>query len=404
MNLSGSSFSHFQIIRTLGRGTYGVVYQVKSPDNHDFVIKSIPLDSLSLSKQQQALKEVSTLEGHTQPHLISYISSCIHNRHLLILMEYAPGGDLQHFISTYKSNRLFMSEKTIWSMVYEICLGLEYLHQHSIIHRDVKCLNLLLDCEKRVKIADMGLCKTVSSKDPMAASQVGTPLYLSPEIIQHRPYDAKVDIWAVGCVAYNLAALEPPFQADNLLTLAKLIVKARPKPIPPCFSLKLNDFVMRMLDKRASTRPSISEVIAMIPTAIKQSYAPPKRIIRAVEPVFKPPTVQEAPTEVLVRPIKVNSKEKIGSISKHPERFRMYIMENSKLMSSRSLCMKPMPNLLIRSVEDRICYQDFKSGNSVRPSSGVIRRDLDMNRVQARPASANGNFKRTSAKELDIEE
>lgn len=95
MNLEGSAYGKYKIVSLLGTGTYGTVYHVKSPDSKDFVIKAINLKNLSQKKQQRSLKEVSVLETQSHPHLISYLSSCIYQKKLLILMEFASGGDLQ---------------------------------------------------------------------------------------------------------------------------------------------------------------------------------------------------------------------------------------------------------------------------------------------------------------------
>jgi NIMA (never in mitosis gene a)-related kinase len=400
LNLEGSLFSSYKIVRPLGSGTFGVVYLVRAADHKEFVIKCINLENLSERKQQRSLKEVAILESYSHVHLISYLASCIHEKKLLILMEFASGGDLQQMINMYKVNRKYLSEKTIWAIVYEVCLGVEFLHKNNVIHRDIKCLNILLDKEKRVKIADMGVCKTVNTKDPMNGSQVGTPLYLSPEIIQHKPYDNKVDIWAIGCVAYNLASLEPPFQADNLISLARVIVKGRPKPIPSFYSPKLFEFILKLLDKRASMRPTFEEIFKMIPTAIKSSYFTPSLFTRTKADYTDHLQDKSGKTHNLPRPSSSNSKDKIGSISKYPNRFKMYVMENNKLVTSRSLNMKPMPNLFCKANSTAEVISEHRPGIGLRPSSGVIRRDLDMKRTNARPASAY-SYNRTTVKELE---
>lgn len=95
-------------------------------------------------------------------------------------------------------------------MLYEILLGLEYLHSNNIIHRDLKPLNIFLTSEQTIKIGDMGVSRIVNDdeldkiegivNDP----RVGTPLYLAPELVKHKPYDFKVDIWALGIIMYYL--------------------------------------------------------------------------------------------------------------------------------------------------------------------------------------------------------
>ncbi len=90
-------------------------------------------------------------------------------------------------------------------------MAIDYLHSHRIIHRDIKCLNILLTADKKIKIGDLGVSKIVSHSGAMNGTRVGTPLYLSPELVKQNPYDYKIDIWALGCAIYHLSCLEPPF-------------------------------------------------------------------------------------------------------------------------------------------------------------------------------------------------
>ena len=152
------------------------------------------------------------------------------------------------------------------------------------------------------------------------------------------------------------------------------------------------------MDKRPTMRPDISEVLLLIPTTIKHAYIPQAPLMKIIPQIISVPPPIFANTIVINRPIKVNSKDKIGSISKHPDRFKMYLFENSKLTTSRSLCMKPMPNLL-RNFEIGPVNKETKPQFIIRPSSGVIRRDLDMDRIVSRPASAYSN-KRTTIRDL----
>ena len=93
------------------------------------------------------------------------------------------------------------------------------MHSHGFMHRDIKCLNIFLTDQKTVKLGDLGVSKFQASGTLLQGTRVGTPLYLAPEVIKAQAYDHKIDIWAIGCALYHLACLEPPFQADNLVTL-----------------------------------------------------------------------------------------------------------------------------------------------------------------------------------------
>ena len=151
-------------------------------------------------------------------------------------------------------------------------MAVEYLHQKNIIHRDIKCLNIFLTDDKKIKIGDLGVSKIVSSAAALQDTRVGTPLYLSPELVKQQPYDFKVDVWAVGCAIYHMACLEPPFQGDNLITLGNNIVNKKHKQLPQIYSNKLMNFIDKFLAKKASERPTAREAVMLIPTFVKNAY------------------------------------------------------------------------------------------------------------------------------------
>jgi serine/threonine protein kinase len=156
------------------------------------------------------------------------------------------------------------TEDELWNYAYQILQGLDYLHMSNIIHRDIKCLNLLVK-DGKVKIGDLGVSKIVSHINALHCSRVGTPLYLPPELIKQQPYDYKVDMWSLGCSLYHLASLEPPFGGDNLITLGNNIVKTKHKSISSQYSKELSYIVDRLLNKKPEKRPTSKEAIAMIP-------------------------------------------------------------------------------------------------------------------------------------------
>ena len=94
------------------------------------------------------------------------------------------------------------------------------------------------------------------------AGRVGTPLYLSPEVVRQLPYDYKVDTWAVGCCLYHIVALEPPFTGENIQSLGVKIVGEQPKPLPRQYSERLSTFIVdTLMQKEAAVRPYISQIL-----------------------------------------------------------------------------------------------------------------------------------------------
>ena len=261
----GSRLSDFEIIKQLGKGSYGTVYVVKSKvDSNIYVMKKMELNHLKESQQRECYREVSILRKVSHPNIIKYYSSFLENESLCIIMEYAELGDLYSLIKHYKRHQKYFDEILLWRIAYEILTGLEYLHSNNIIHRDIKCLNLFLSKDHHVKIGDLGV-STISALGGMHCTRVGTPLYLSPELIKQVPYDYKTDIWSFGCSLYHLSCLEPPFTGNNLIVLGNNIVKGRPRELPSIYSKDLKFFIDKMLTKKPDKRPSAKEAKDLIP-------------------------------------------------------------------------------------------------------------------------------------------
>jgi len=267
----GNTLNDFIILSELGHGSYATVFKVQSKLTKTvYVLKKIPIKHLKPKHQHDALQEVKLLRKLSHPNIIRYYTSFIESEYLYILMEYAAGGDLQQLIRKQKHKKKLFTEKEIWKFAFEILQGLSYLHGNHIIHRDIKCLNIFLDENRAVKIGDLGVSKLVENMDVIQGTRVGTPLYLSPELITQKPYDCKIDIWATGCVLYQLATLETPFQGDNLITLGQAIVNNQPKPISSQFSSNLKELIEKMMSKKANERPAARDLVKMIAPYFKK--------------------------------------------------------------------------------------------------------------------------------------
>ena len=205
------------------------------------------------------------------PNIIKFYTSFVDNDNLFILMEYAQHGDLYRLIKEQRAKKKYISEKDLWNFAKQILQGVEYLHSIDVLHRDIKCLNIFLSDNKQIKLGDMGVSDILARGSHMHRQRVGTPLYLSPELIKNYQYDHKIDIWAVGCALYHLSQLEPPFQGENLVTLGAAITSKKPKSVPHVYSKQFSQFIETLMMKMPNQRPSAAEALALIPLAIMKN-------------------------------------------------------------------------------------------------------------------------------------
>ncbi|XP_026048953.1 serine/threonine-protein kinase Nek8 [Astatotilapia calliptera] len=252
----------YEKIKVVGRGAFGIVHLCRRRSDAAYVIlKEIPVEQMSRDERLAAQNECQVLKLLNHPNIIEYYENFLEDKALMIAMEYAPGGTLADYIQ--KRCNSLLDEDTILHFFVQILLALYHVHNKLILHRDLKTQNILLDKHQMiVKIGDFGISKILVSKSK-AYTVVGTPCYISPELCEGKPYNQKSDIWALGCVLYELASLKRAFEAANLPALVLKIMSGTFAPISDRYSPELRQLILNMLNLDPSKRPQLNEIMAL---------------------------------------------------------------------------------------------------------------------------------------------
>ena len=249
---------NYHILEKIGKGTFGIVYKAKRiNDPLIYVIKQISLCGLTDFQIKQVKSEAKLLSLIKSNYVVQYYESFFENDDLNIVMEYCDNGDLCHYLS--KQNKP-LKEELIWQMFIKITLGLSAIHKMKILHRDIKTLNIFLKKDMEIKIGDLGVAKELTQAS-FANTIIGTPYYLSPEMCEDKPYNEKSDVWALGCILYELCTYRHPFDATNHGALILKILNAEPDPILAIYSSKLQKLVNQILEKKCEKRPNCFDIL-----------------------------------------------------------------------------------------------------------------------------------------------
>ncbi|KAA3676782.1 NIMA-related kinase 1/4/5 [Paragonimus westermani] len=179
--------------------------------------------------------------------------------YVYIVMEYCDKGDLYQKINAQKG--VLMPESRVLDYFVQLALALKHIHDRMILHRDIKTQNIFLTSEGRVKLGDFGIAKVLNHTLDLARTCIGTPYYLSPEMCENKPYNHKSDIWALGCVLYEMATLKHAFEAGNMKNLVLKIIRGTYPPVPPKYSYELRCLISQLFRRSPRERPSITSIL-----------------------------------------------------------------------------------------------------------------------------------------------
>ena len=252
----------FQIIKVLGRGTFGKVCLVQyKPTKEYYAMKSLKKDVLlDMDQVQSTILEKKILQSLDHPFLVGMIFCFQTEERIYFIMPFIRGGELFQHLRTEK----FFKEDKARFYAASMGLALEYLHNHGIVYRDIKPENILIGEDGYLKLIDFGMAKMLQGNEK-ATSFCGTPEYLAPEIITGEGHNRAADWWSYGILLFEMLCGIPPFYCENTERMYDLITNAElrfPKRIQVSDNAKdlIKKLLIKQQDKRLGVNKGFEEI------------------------------------------------------------------------------------------------------------------------------------------------
>ncbi|KAK6939814.1 Protein kinase domain [Dillenia turbinata] len=253
------NISYWQKGELLGRGTFGTVYEGIAEDGFFFAVKEVSLlDQGSQAKQSisQLEQEIALLSQFEHENIVQYLGTDKDESKLYIFLELVTKGSLASLYQRY-----YLRDSQVSAYTRQILCGLKYLHDRNVVHRDIKCANILVDASGSVKLSDFGLAKATTLNDVKSCK--GTACWMAPEVInlKNQGYGLAADIWSLGCTVLEMLTRRIPYSDLEWMQAAYKIGKGIPPSVPDTLSREAKDFIMQCLKVNPDERPTAAQLL-----------------------------------------------------------------------------------------------------------------------------------------------
>uniref|UniRef100_A0A5B6YPW4 mitogen-activated protein kinase kinase kinase n=1 Tax=Davidia involucrata TaxID=16924 RepID=A0A5B6YPW4_DAVIN len=243
----------------LGRGSFGSVYEGIADDGFFFAVKQVSLlDQGDQGRQSiyQLEQEIALLSQFEHENIVQYYGTDKDESNLYIFLELVTKGSL---LSLYQKYHLRDSQVSAYTR--QILHGLKYLHERNVVHRDIKCANILVDASGSVKLADFGLAKATKLNDVKSCK--GTAFWMAPEVVNRRNqgYGLAADIWSLGCTVLEMLTRRIPYSHLECMQALFRIGRGEPPPVSDSLSRDARDFILKCLQVNPNARPTAAQLL-----------------------------------------------------------------------------------------------------------------------------------------------
>ncbi|XP_029304048.1 serine/threonine-protein kinase 36 isoform X2 [Cottoperca gobio] len=286
----------YHVLELVGEGSFGRVYKGRKIFTGQVVaLKFMPKVGRSEKELRSLKREIEIMRGLQHPNIVQLFDNFETETEVVVVTEYAEGQLFQ--ILEDDGN---LPESQVREIACQLVSALYYLHSHRILHRDMKPQNILLNKSGVVKLCDFGFARAMSVSTLVLTSIKGTPLYMSPELVEEKPYDHTADLWSLGCILYELHTGAPPFYTNSIFHLVHLIMRD-PVKWPDTMSDTCTSFLKGLLTKDPQKRLSW-------PDLLHHPFVADDVLVLSDTGVFSPLTVTPSPDMLALKLQQVAAK------------------------------------------------------------------------------------------------
>jgi serine/threonine protein kinase len=265
-------YSDLEFVESLGSGEFGQVFRGNFRGEEVAIKRLYWDDTMTELVMQDLTKEIESFRHLRHKRLVRFIGACLELPHPCLITEYMPGGSLHHLLHV---RRLRLPLLHAANMCLQLADGVMYLHSQTptVVHRDLKSLNVVLDLSLNIKICDFGLTEPMERTHITKKNNGGSPRYMAPELFDSKTkITEKIDVWAMGCIFIEVCGGPLPY--DSISTLADLtremLVHRRTPTVPEKIPPEMRTIIVSCLNFDYRLRPTSKQAFERLKAAKKQ--------------------------------------------------------------------------------------------------------------------------------------